>query len=279
MTDYYVGWDVGSWMCSGNSRDAIHVLTIENGQLTTHGKFRGNLLSKCDGEITLTSFFKVVEMEGPQENDRVVLAVDAVFGMPVAFTDLFGPSGNVVADPVGNGAIGNPYLYRETERFVKDKCWPKKEKLPFSVIQDSIGSHATKACHVLSLIKKSLGNGWLQPPLIPSIEKFSDWNQAKTDWNSSRVHIIEVYPSASSTSSSFQKVPIPKLANMGSVGSGDLADALRCAVTAACYGQTLGWLTPGNLSIIMPNVWTPWDNSFTGKRCHLATEGWIWFPQ
>ena len=83
--------------------------------------------------------------------------------------------------------------------------------------------------------------------------------------------IIEVYPGAAKKSAAFQDLAIPHGLKMASVGTGDEADALRCAMTAYCYAATVGLIDAAT-----PKVHLPTES--TASNIEIKSEGWIFTP-
>lgn len=179
MTVYCLGWDVGSWQCSGESKDALVLLAVEPGSISIVGEaFRDNLLSKLDYSVTLDGILSLVKVK--QRPDPLVVAVDAVFGWPVAFRQLAEGKPTYVHSAAAMN-LDNRYLYRETERFLGEQ-FTFGEHPPMTAVGDAIGGAATKAQDN----KTSAAVGVLVPasaagancPALPATSFVSDENPA-----------------------------------------------------------------------------------------------------
>jgi len=197
----YIGWDVGAWNCDNNrsSRDGVVILN-ENEDLV--GKYRGNLKEIINQAETYQDFlnllFQLCSLS--YNNEYVTMAVDAPLGFSEAFVKLiteylsFGNSIESFQD--------NPYLFRETERFLYAKGYK-----PLSAINHMIGSQSTKAIHFISKFNCSIET--------PGIWKSSD----------KRFTIIETYPAANNIESPFELYSQHK----------DIKDAYICASIAKIF--------------------------------------------
>lgn len=242
----FVGWDVGGWDCdrNPNSRDA---LVIVDDQRRILGRpWRGNLRKAInDSDSTLKwleRIFLLCDAGSPETQYRIILAVDA----PLAFSEAFG---NLVNRqdlpeymPVNDS---NPYLYRETERFLIGHG-----HRPLSPVKDMIGSQTTKAMHVLARFASNITR--------PGV-----WSDGKG------LDVIEAYPSVARKSRYMQKYLSEQAMGVTADGeqrwlSGldhvDQFDALVCAL--------LAWLFVHEADVLaMPDKKIP------------QSEGWIWVPK
>lgn len=260
MSVYFLGWDVGPWMCSRDSKDALALLSLNEAQLEVVGKgFRGNLMKKLDGKLSLGALCELAGGKAPDEADVLVLAVDAVFGWPVKFIELTKRACDYSPDP-SKPNIENEYLYRHTERFLADALGLKSPHLPKTAVGDALGSPATKVQAVLQKFRSD--SAWYVPPL-------DGWSEQVAA--SSRRTIIEVYPGAASRSPAFANMLVPRGATVKTLSRSDDSDALKCALNAACYAATVGLV-----SAPFPRVYTPTaGTSDPVLRC----EGWIFSPK
>lgn len=247
---YYVGWDVGGWNCDKNpaSRDALVILDSARGLagVPWRGNLRNTLNEATSSEMLATKILELCQVKIDHENSfRLLFAIDTPLGFSKAFADL-------IVSRVAAGQIlsssANPYLHRETERFLFERGLS-----PLSPIKDMIGSQATKGIHFLALF-------------APDIERCGLWTDGRY------IHAIEAYPSACKRSAciggmrrpfyedSGGSVPIEKLKAGPEFYHLDLEDALTCAL--------IGW-------------------SFQNKPDLLAhptptidpSEGWIFVPR
>lgn len=244
--EYYIGWDVGGWGCAKNSvsKDAI-VLLDSKGSLIK--AWRGSLSKKIANKAApieyLKSVFKIIDPELCSKNPKLYIAIDAILGLPIAFTQLWQENRQMDSDEI-NGVL-NPYLYRETERTVSDIIREEDEHLskaskrnqPLSLLRDNLGSQATKALHFihsLGLKKSKCGLFWQYN--IDGLELF----------------VLETYPSTVRTNN----------ANELETVNADVVDALKCAKVAQLFAADR-------------------TNNFYSANItpELAKiEGWIWQP-
>ena len=149
MPIYYVGWDVGAWHCdkNTNSRDAIAVLDENGKEVNIKRK-----VVRC--ELNETSIFSFLNKYFGDSNlfkkeDFFIFAIDAVFCLPIGVQEI--PIHSAPED-----YKSNPFLFRLTEQFVKEKTGNQCR----SMIQDKIGSQATKIMFFLkhfSFKQKEIG--------------------------------------------------------------------------------------------------------------------------
>ncbi len=165
---FFVGWDVGGWNCekNGSSRDAVVIL---DETLDIVGRpWRGNLREKINQASStrewLSCLFAFCEADIALA--PVVLAMDTPLGFPQAFTRLI-TTGQWETSI--DTSASNPYLFRETERFLHGKGFT-----PLSAIKDMIGSQATKGIHVLSrFAPRAKGCGvWTDDEWLTAIETY-----------------------------------------------------------------------------------------------------------
>jgi len=241
----FIGWDVGGWNCDKNpaSRDALVVLDALH-QLI--GKpWRGNLRS-CINQAAGSADF-IARLLGLCALDDsgyssapVVLAIDTPLGFSNAFIDLLvqGKAAGTI-----DGFSSNPYLFRQTERFLFERGLS-----PLSAIKDMIGSQATKGMHVLARFASD-------------IERCGVWT------DNHRLQAIEAYPSACKRSPTMDALRESVVQSAGgSCGRGwgqmhvDQQDALTCALVA--------WLFHFRSDLLVqPSLDTP------------QREGWIFVPE
>lgn len=241
----FIGWDVGGWNCDKNpaSRDALVVL---DSQRQLIGKpWRGNL-RRCINQASDSADF-ISRLLGYCALDAsgfsatpVVLAIDTPLGFSTALIELL--VHGRAADAI-EGSSSNPYLFRQTERFLFERGLS-----PLSAVKDMIGSQATKGMHALARF-------------VPDIEQCGIWTDNRL------LRAIEAYPAAckrSSTMRDLRESVAQQGGNNCELGWGlehvDQEDALTCALIA--------WLfhfQPGRLA--QPYADVP------------RREGWIFVPE
>ncbi|MBS7414493.1 hypothetical protein [Pseudomonas syringae] len=217
---FYVGWDVGGWNCDRNpaSRDALVILDSarELVGVPWRGNLRNTLNEATSSKILAIKILELCQVKIDLENSfRLLFAIDTPLGFSKAFTDL-------IVSRVAAGQIlsssANPYLHRETERFLFERGLS-----PLSPIKDMIGSQATKGIHFLARFAPDLASCGL-------------WTDG------SYIQAIEAYPSACKRSACISdmrrpfyensggSVPIEKLKARREFYHVDLEDALTCAL-------------------------------------------------
>lgn len=208
-TTFYIGWDVGAWSCTADSKscDALVILD-ENGNQA--GKsFRGNKIKSilneaADTEQFLNLFFHCCEV--PNQDQQVVLAIDAPLGYSESFVKLiteYSPSNKKFEE-----YRDNSYLFRKTENHIfNSEIQNKNNKVvrPLSAVNDMIGSQSTKGIHVIA-------------KYAPNIEITGVWVS-----HDRRLTIIETYPSVN------REIEIPE--NLKEANA-DVIDAYICAKIA-----------------------------------------------
>jgi predicted RNase H-like nuclease len=205
---YFIGWDVGGWNCdkNRNSQDSVCVLGHDE-QLVVEGEVkRGNLrdaLNKYSDLRLIVNEFCETEIT---DNDKFFLAIDTPLGFSVDFRNLVASRAMTTA-PVDGAYNENPYLYRETERWLFDNGYP-----PLSAIKDMIGSQATKGMHLLSKIKAT-----------------TNANQVGK-WTNETVTAVEAYPTTCKSSNVMAnlRASLP----LDGLRHDDQFDAVYCALVA-----------------------------------------------
>jgi len=206
---YFVGWDVGGWNCDKNakSRDALVVLSEGTGVLATCGKpYRRNLREKLNQRKSLELIINDCCGTDIHSNDRITIAIDTPLGLPVAIEKLL--NGKHVSDDLPEQYGKNPYLYRQTERWLFDRGFS-----PLSAIKDMIGSQATKGMHLLRLLGLRTSN------------------ETCGVWTDGRVTAIETYPAVCQRNGK-AKAFIDLVSSLNVTGHRDICDAACCAVIA-----------------------------------------------
>src|ERR1700687_3391431 len=112
---YVLGWDVGTWKCTGDSEDALQMLKCQAGNLSAVGQgFRGNLLLETSGKRTGEALVAATKASPLPAAATLIVAIDAVFGWPRKFAALLDGKADFVPN-VGkkDKNTDNKYLYRE----------------------------------------------------------------------------------------------------------------------------------------------------------------------
>lgn len=289
---YFIGCDMGGWhtrrtsggdalaVCKWDGTSLSHVRD-RKGRLfypiTTHkpqhahnpgsavAKFVSPSNTVCEDQL-LDGLVSAMIAEGA----RIIIAIDAALAWPKAFAELVAKApaaGHLPTFGLTKKAIENPYLYRETERFIDTAIG----KTPLTAPGSYFGNNSSKAQALAAWFKSKLPCLY-RPP-------FDNWCRICA---ASRNHtLIEVYPAASMHSNAFKELCWPPTEQaMKQLGKSDIADAKRCAMTAVCYAVTVGMLNQqGNQ---YPDIWLPNDplTNFIYKFPPLVPdEGWIFFPK
>lgn len=246
---YYVGWDVGGWNCDKNpsSRDALVILDSarELVGIPWRGNLRITLNEAHSSEMLATRILELCQAKiDPQDSFRLLFAIDTPLGFSKAFADLI--VSRMAAGQILSSST-NPYLHRETERFLFERGLS-----PLSPIKDMIGSQATKGMHFLALF-------------APSLERCGLWTDGRY------IHAIEAYPSACKRSASisamrlpfyedfYGSAPVEKTKARSEFYHLDLEDALTCAL--------IGWSFENRPDLLVHP--TPTID---------PSEGWIYAP-
>ena len=143
---YFIRVDVGGWNCDKNprSRDAIVILDADKRICGT--PWRGNLRVLINRAATteawIEGLFGLCKAPLPARPFHVTLGIDTPLAFSTAFVELITTGKSVDASVEGSNE--NPYIFRETERFLF-----RHGLAPLSAIKDMIGSQATKGMHVL----------------------------------------------------------------------------------------------------------------------------------
>lgn len=165
-----IGWDVGGWDCDRNSRSRDALVVLDADRHVLGRPWRGNLRRTInDAQTTedwIAGLLALCGVEPGSPRFRVVLAIDAPLGVADAFRALLDGQ-SPVAEVYASDS--NPYLYRETERFLI-----AGGHRPLSAVKDMIGSQSTKAIHVLARFTPDVkGTGvWCGPGRTESIEAY-----------------------------------------------------------------------------------------------------------
>lgn len=204
----YIGWDVGGWHCEKNakSRDALVILDGDRGLVGN--PWRGNLRDLIlESETTgafIAGLFACCSSAPPPKGDRILMAIDIPLAFPEAFEALL-RSGEVLSEM--GGSQDNPYIFRQTERFLAEKGWR-----PLSPLKDMIGSQATKGMHVLSRF-------------APHVDRTGVWTDRKG------FEAFESYPSVGRRHPRIRTLR----RSISEMPHQDCEDALICALTACLF--------------------------------------------
>ena len=218
---FYMGWDVGAWNCDKNrfSRDGIVILN-ENGNIV--GRSRGNLREILNQAETSKDFLHLLFQccDLSYNNQNVTMAIDAPLGFSEAFVKLV--TEYLTAASSIDLFKDNPYLFRETERFLYAKGYK-----PLSAINHMIGSQATKAMHFISKFNCA-------------IETVGIWKTSDK-----RLTIIETYPAACTF-----EIPDELYGEHN-----DIIDAYICASIATIFDQDRAKLDSPNEGVNEKEGW------------------------
>ena len=145
---YFFGCDMGGWHNKDNDGgDALAVC-----------QWTGDRLLNVEATAALT-YYPVVE-DGPlmkwlsraiNDNARVIVCIDAALAWPMQFRQLVNQasSGKHKFCFDLDGAINNPYLYREAERFIKQRVMTGNKEWLLTAVGDRFGNNSSKARHLL----------------------------------------------------------------------------------------------------------------------------------
>jgi hypothetical protein len=186
---------------------------------------------------------RLCEVEATGELE-LVFAIDTPLGWPRSMLSLLG-GGDIVKVKEFRQ---NPYLFRETERFLADCGFE-----PLSAVQDMIGSQSTKGIHFLRATSSQA----------------DDVGVWRTHQAGADTTIIETYPAPCEKSETFRKlfdsitdtdIFQSQVGQRGVASRRDVRDALRCALIAWLYAKK-----PQYLAAPTPDA--------------CFEEGWIWVPK
>lgn len=242
MGQYYLGWDVGGWHCSSASKscDSLCLVGEDRGRKPSvkGSVFRGNVrvaFDSGDGEKLLAALLRLCQFE-TSASIRLTIAIDACLGWPDDFMRLL--SGEKVLLP-GDMKKSNPFLLRETERFLYDHG-----HRPLSAVQDMIGSQSTKAMLLIHRLR-----------LSPSDTGFWKGSIGKAD-----VELFETYPAPCKKSNKASEL-YKKVMNVPKDMSQDQVDALYCALIAWFFSKNRTALEQPRKGIKKAEgwIWVPKD--------------------
>jgi hypothetical protein len=261
MAICFIGCDIGGWHT--DNRDAFAALRFSSGGLFHFGEESGSIYYPVDPQGILSKKLKQI----CDEQARIIIAIDAALAWPVEFVKLVqdAPAAGHLPTFTLSSAIDNPYLYRETERFIEKTILRGSKKKPLTAPGDKFGNNCSKAQALVAWIRTQLPEVY-RPP-------FDAWDEENA--RNARYSVIEVYPAASMKCHLFRKLRWPSAATqMTNVGNSDIGDAKRCAMTAVCYAATLG-MDKGLTTMQYPPVVLP-DSTCDSNV--IKAEGWIFAP-
>ncbi|HVX15901.1 MAG TPA: hypothetical protein VHC22_32255 [Pirellulales bacterium] len=257
---YFFGCDMGGWHNKDKAGgDALAVCKWTSNGLEHVEATADVTFYPVSGESVLNRKLT----DALKENASVIVCVDAAFSWPEAFRRLVDeiPEGQHRFTFTLTDGISNPYLYRETDRFIKKHVLKRN---PLTAVGDKFGNNSSKAQALVRWFIDKLPDAY-RPP-------FHAWER---DRAGSNLHsIIEVYPAASMKSKRFKKLRWPPhVQDMDQIGSSDIADAKRCAITGVCYAREIGVLPAGDG---WPSVYCP-DHTLVSEKVRATArqEGWI----
>lgn len=236
MNYFALGWDVGGWNCdkNPNSRDAL--VLLDHNQQQIGQMWRGNLRHSLNTAQTAQAWLSQIAQLlclpkhfFDQHNHPIYLGIDTPLGVSIAWQELIFQF--KAASDIGDSA-DNPYLYRETERWLL-----KKGFKPLSAIKDMIGSQATKGRHFLA--------------------RFTPYQQSCGIWQDehSRLIAFEAYPTLAKKSPGLNHLFKQITWQNAPPEAGDAYDAAFCALIAAQQASA-----PANL--VRPPDHTPWSEGW-----------------
>ena len=262
LRTYFIGCDMGGWHTEKG--DALAVCVWDGNEFHHIEAEAGSFLYPIADEGVLARALSQAE----EEKARIVIAIDAALGWPRKFVELVQQAheGNHLPCFHLGCSTDNPYLYRETERFIKNRVLTGSKERPLTAPGDKFGNNCSKAQGLVAWLKKRLPDVY-RPP-------FDTWDANAA--SSKKATIVEVYPKASMKSEEFGNLPWPPhQTTMRSVGNSDIGDAKRCAMTGLCYAATVGMIQGD-----WPLVYVPSDaDRETYDQEDIRSEGWIFAPK
>lgn len=241
----FIGWDVGAWLSKGG--DALWVLDKDGNTLGSpwHGNLGVDLQAADSVDAFIDELLSHCGVYKFPRRPMFVLAIDAPLALPEGFVRLV--NGTTAPEHLG-AAIGNPYLFRATERIAAKYLG----RNPLSPLQDQIGSQTTKILHFLAKfhLRNNQDGVWLK----------------NAEEKRSELHVIEAYPAMCKRDEGVQpkamEIRYSDQLRQHPGASPDEKDALLCAIIALLYATDNG-------ALHQPEK----DNDF------CPSEGWIWFPK
>jgi len=260
---YYLGWDVGAWHCdkNSNSRDAIEILMKESDDKETTkinkpywGNLKNTILAATDTKHFIQEIFALckVEQNVDFKNDHFILAIDAPLGFPKGVkkllnSEMFSP----FEESEKPASIENHLLYRLTEKYIYDN-WEGndgKKKKPLSLIQDSIGSQATKAMFLIKQLRMRLSENGV--------------------WKKDNLTIIETYPA-------INKMHFEDELKTLKFRNGDIEDAYICAKVTEEFDRKHNRLVKPE-DFIKEEVENNNKEKVEDLNSIIKAEGWVWY--
>ena len=181
MTNFYIGWDVGTWSCTSGTKKSCDALVVMNEQ-TILGHCRRNLSktirnnTEVRPQELISNWFQHCSVTANySENDHYYIAMDTPLGWPRGFVSML--AGNLPTSWTycpKEYDIQNPLLFRRTERQLNSG---------FSVVTHSIGNQSTKGMLLICGLKAEHGQ----------------WGV----WTKGNLTLIETYPKACLRSETF----------------------------------------------------------------------------
>lgn len=260
---YFMGCDMGGWHTT--TGDALAVCKWDGYALSHVQAMDGALFYPVSAQGALAQVIRLAE----KESARIIIGIDAALAWPAKFVALAGgaPQAAHLPDFVLGTSIDNPYLYRDTERFVKQHILTGANERPLTAAGDKFGNNSSKAQALVAWFRNRLPDLY-RPPFDP-------WDAAVAAQK--QFTLIEVYPAASMKAAVFRLLAWPHHEQtMDHVGNTDIGDAKRCAMTAVCYAAMLGMLGSGGG---YPPLYTPDDAGTEYNQDDIGVEGWIFAPK
>jgi predicted nuclease with RNAse H fold len=237
-----VGWDVGGWC---GDKQAVAVAEWKDGRPSfVHpgtARFRIDALDETNG---LLSMLRLAWENPPAiifDHYRVVLAIDAPLGFPLAFRDLV--TGEVPETLPEAKEIDNRFAYRECDRHI----YKQFGKKPLSASFDRLGNNATVA------IFWARRWAWQYSMAMLPFRKAEPGQHC----------IIEVYPALAKMPQKPEVFEVYKRHVPASLELGDERDAAICALMALAFES--------RYPRCLPPLEEPDRPLFEG-------EGWIYHP-
>ena len=190
---YFFGCDMGGWHNTSQTKgDALAVC-----------KWDGTQLEHVDATAAIT-FFPIKPDQSlyqhlntaKSEDAEIIVGIDAALSWPEKFTQLTREAHSFTHD-FGfklKDSVNNPYLYRETERFIKRHVQTGKNERPLTTVGDKFGNNSSKAQALAAWFFQHLSDAY-RPP-------FDDWDGVKA--RVAKHTLIEAYPAASMNSAKFK---------------------------------------------------------------------------
>ncbi|MEI8213104.1 MAG: hypothetical protein WCI02_13220 [Planctomycetota bacterium] len=259
---WFFGCDMGGWHT--RSKDALAICRWTPSGIDQHFVDHGRLFFPLSPNSRLINGIEVAS----KSNEKVIIAIDAALAWPRDFLRLAVSSAKASHLPdfdPNTGQIQNRYMFRETERFIKQHV--RKSKDPFSAPGDAFGNPSSKAQAVVAAILNTFPQAY-RPPFDP-------WDLITS--NSAAITVIEVYPAASQVCRRFMDLRwCDDEDTFRDLSADDENDAKRCSVTAMCYAKTIGIL---HSELHVPEVWLPNEAGAEFDAERIRKEGWIFAPK